>query len=64
MPSPAFASFFEIFSEGVVLTVGLVTTGAFAERCVKRSVPLNVTGLLASVIAVFYSIYGEYCYSI
>lgn len=59
MASPAFGAFFEVFAEGVVLTVGLITTVCFAERCLKRSAPLNVTGLAASVIAVFYSVYGE-----
>lgn len=59
MVSPAFESFFEVFSEGVVLTVALVTSVSFAERSWKRSAPLNVTGLGASLIAVFYSLYGE-----
>eukprot|EP00903_Cladosiphon_okamuranus_P006481 g6340.t1 len=58
MVSPAFGAFFEVFAEGVVLTVGLITTVCFAERCLKRSAPLNVTGLAASVIAVFYSVYA------
>ncbi|CAM9588277.1 unnamed protein product [Pylaiella littoralis] len=58
MPSPAFGAFFEIFSEGVVLTVGTITTICFAERCWKRSAPLNVTGLLAGIVAVFYSVYA------
>lgn len=59
MPTKLFGAFFEVFAEGVVLTVGLITTVCFAERCIKRSAPLNVTGLAASVIAVFYSVYGE-----
>lgn len=59
MSSPAFGPFSEIFAEGVVLTVGLITTVCFAERCLKRSAPLNVTGFAAGVIAVFYSVYGE-----
>lgn len=59
MVSPAFGAFFEVFAEGVVLTIGLITTACFAERCIKRSAPLNITGLAASVIAVFYSVFGE-----
>lgn len=58
-PSPAFGVFFEIFADSVTLTVSLITAAAFAERCVKRSAPLNVTGLGASVISIFYSLYGE-----
>eukprot|EP00752_Nemacystus_decipiens_P003833 g3526.t1 len=58
MVSPAFGAFFEVFAEGVVLTVGLIATVCFAERCLKRSAPLNVTGLAASVIAVFYSLFA------
>lgn len=59
MPSSGFGPFFEIFSEGVVLTVAIITTVSFAERCMKKSAPLNITGFLASIIAVFYSVYGE-----
>ena len=59
MTSPAFATFFEIFANGVVLTVALITTVTFAERCVKRSAPLNLSGLGASLVSVFYSVYGE-----
>lgn len=42
-----------------MLTVSLITLVAFAERCLKRSAPLNVTGLGASAVALFYSVYGE-----
>lgn len=59
MTSPAFAAFFEIFANGVVLTVALITTVTFAERCIKRSAPLNLSGLGASLVSVFYSVYGE-----
>ncbi|CAM9732933.1 unnamed protein product, partial [Discosporangium mesarthrocarpum] len=58
MPSPAFGSFFEIFSEGVVLTVSSITTVAFGERCLRNAAPLNLSGLVASLLAVFYSIFG------
>ncbi|CAM9468853.1 unnamed protein product, partial [Hapterophycus canaliculatus] len=58
MLSPGFEPFFEVFSEGVVLTVALATSVTFAERCWKRSAPLNVTGLGASLVAVFYSLYA------
>lgn len=44
---------------GVVMTVSLITTASFAERCLKRSAPLNITGLGASALALFYSVYGE-----
>ena len=42
------------------MTVAVMTTAAFAERCWKRSAPLNSTGLGASVVALFYSVYGEH----
>lgn len=59
MVSGAFGPLFEVFSEGVVMTVALITTGIFGDRCRKRVAPLNVTGLAASAIALFYSVYGE-----
>ncbi|CAM9937206.1 unnamed protein product [Ectocarpus sp. 8 AP-2014] len=64
MPSPAFGLFFEIFSEGVVFTVALITSVCFGERCWKRSAPLNITGLAASLIAVSYSVFAlEYWFN-
>lgn len=59
MPAPGFGPFFEIFSEGVTMTVSTITTASFGERCLKRPVPLNLSGFLASIIALFYSIFGE-----
>ncbi|CAM9883656.1 unnamed protein product [Ectocarpus sp. 12 AP-2014] len=64
MPSPAFGLFFEIFSEGVVFTVALIASVCFGERCWKRSAPLNITGLAASLIAVAYSVFAlEYWFN-
>ncbi|CAM9625556.1 unnamed protein product [Choristocarpus tenellus] len=58
MPSSAFVPFFEIFAEGVVLTVAAITTVSFAGRCLRSTGPLNITGLLASVISTFYSTFA------
>ena len=55
----SFLPTFEVFGYSVVFIVGLQTTLAFGERYVlRKKTALNSTALLASVLTLFYTLYG------
>lgn len=61
MPAPGFAALFEVFAETFGLCTASVAGAGFGFRCAakRKSDPALLTGLGASLLTVFYCLYGE-----
>ena len=54
-----YAAFLEVAALSSGLTVSSIVGSRFALRCVRSGSQLNLSGLAASLLSVFYCIYGE-----
>lgn len=60
MPTAAgFAALFEVAAMSVALTIACIGGCRYTARCLRSSSPMHLSGLTASLLTVFFCIYGE-----